>query len=349
MKLLDLTQYCRGGGELSEEQVAVAVPALLDPAGDEPGKADFLRALTDKGETSQELAAFVRTLLPHAVDPGFHGHWNGQRMFDCCGTGGGGLNLVNISTGIMFILAACGVPVVKHGNRGVTKKSGSADVLAALGVPVAQNAEQLRRQVDALGLTFISAPLFHPAFKNLAPLRQKLAAEGRRTVFNLLGPLLNPCRPASQMVGVFKKEHMALFAGALEVLGRESYAAIYGEDAAGTPLGEASVDGWTLSEGCSPLEKKIGRQTFHALDDLMVDSIDDSAGRLEAVLREPRRAFRESPRDLALRDMLIWNAACALRVQGMEVGAMEAEERATDALDSGRAYAKLQAWREFKL
>jgi len=348
MKLLDLSRHCLEGGELSAEQISAVVPLLLDPAVEEGAKADFLRALTDKGETPGELAVFVNALLPHAVDPGFYTHWEGKRLFDCCGTGGGGLNLVNISTGIMFILAACGVPVVKHGNRGVTKKSGSADVLEALGVPVAQNAEQLRRQVGELGLAFIAAPLFHPAFKHLAPIRQKLAGEGRRTVFNFLGPLLNPCRPAAQMVGVFKKEHLPLFASAMEALGRESYASVYGEDAEGTPLGEASVDGWTFSEGRSPLEKKIGRQTFHALDDLRADSVADSAGRLEAILREPERGFRNAPQDLALRDMLIWNASCALRVQGAETDATRAEELAGEALDSGRAYAKLQAWREFK-
>lgn len=348
MTLADLTRYCREGGELSADHVSAAVPLLLEAPVDEAAKADFLRALTDKGETPGELAAFVNALLPRSVDPGFYTHWEGKRMFDCCGTGGGGLNLVNISTGIMFILAACGVPVVKHGNRGVTKKSGSADVLAALGVPVAQDADQLRRQLGELGLAFIAAPVFHPAFRHLAPIRQKLAAEGRRTVFNLLGPLLNPCRPASQMVGVFKKEHLSLFASAMGALGRETYAAIYGEDAEGVALGEASVDGWTLSEGRSPLEKKIGRQTFHALDDLRADSVADSAGRLEALLREPERGFRDAPQDLALRDMLIWNAACALRVQGAGGDATAAEEMAAEALDSGRAYARLQAWRSFK-
>lgn len=348
MTLADITQFCREGRELSVEQIASAVPLLLDPEGDEQGRMEFLRALTDKGETPGELAAFVNALLPHSLDPGFYTHWEGKRMFDCCGTGGGGLNLVNISTGIMFILAACGVPVVKHGNRGVTKKSGSADVLEALGVPVAQNAEQLRRQVGELGLAFIAAPVFHPAFRQLAPVRQKLAAEGRRTVFNLLGPLLNPCRPASQMVGVFKKEHLPLFASAMGALGRESYAAIYGEDAEGVALGEASVDGWTLSEGRSPLEKKIGRQTFHALDDLRADSVADSSGRLETLLREPERGFRTAPQDLALRDMLIWNASCALRIQGAAVDATAAEEMAAEALDSGRAYAKLQAWRAWQ-
>ncbi|MDX6765953.1 MAG: anthranilate phosphoribosyltransferase [Candidatus Methylacidiphilales bacterium] len=343
MKLFDLTQHCREGGELTADQIAAAVPSLLDSAVDEAEKADFLRALTDKGETPGELAAFVRALLPLSLDPGLHRHWQGQRLFDCCGTGGGGLNLVNISTGMMFILAACGVPVVKHGNRGVTKKSGSADVLAALGVPVAQNPEHLSRQLETLGLTFVAAPVFHPAFKHLAPLRQKLAAEGRRTVFNLLGPLLNPSRPASQMIGVFKKEHLDLFAGALAALGRESYSAIYGEDATGRPLGEASVDGFTWTRGNAGLEEKIGRQTFHDTAELLVESPDQSAGRIDAVLRGPAST------DPALREMLVWNAACALRVHGSCSDNEEAEALAAEALDSGRAHEKLKAWREVKL
>jgi anthranilate phosphoribosyltransferase len=340
MTLQDITVSCREGIPLGKEQIDGSVAALLDAGVEAGDKLEFLRALTDKGETPDELAWFVGALLPHAVDPGFYGHWEGRRLFDCCGTGGGGFNLFNVSTGIMFILAACDVPVVKHGNRGVTKKSGSADVLAALGVPVAQSPSDLRRQVDSLGLAFIAAPVFHPAFKHLAPLRQKLAGEGRRTVFNLLGPLLNPCRPATQLVGVFKEPHLDLFSRALGALGRERHGVVYGEGPDGQALGEAGIFRrnalhWKLENGVVPYEESF-RGAVPGLEGLMVESSAQSAEILEQLLRGEDVGCGSA--------LLIHNAALALRIHGYG-DFREAEQAAEEALVSGRAHAKLQAWR----
>lgn len=313
---------------------------LLDAGVSEEAKLDFLRALTDKGETALELAAFVQALLPRAVDPGFHGHWNGVRLFDCCGTGGGGFNLFNVSTGIMFILAACGVPVAKHGNRGVTKASGSADVLAALGVPIATSPEGLRRQMEVNGLAFIAAPHFHPVFKHLAPLRQKLAGEGRRTVFNLLGPLLNPCRPASQMIGVFCVEHLGLFSEALESLGRERYGVVYGESPEGRAIGEAGIFKlnrmrWRLAAAPEDFEETF-RGAVPGLDGLMVDSPAASADILERLLKGEEIGCGQA--------LLVHNAALALHIHSRP-DFRAAEQEAQEALVSGRAYAKLKACR----
>jgi anthranilate phosphoribosyltransferase len=313
---------------------------LLDPSGNEDQKLEFLRALTDKGESAGELAAFVEAVLPRAVDPGFHGQWGGQRILDCCGTGGGGFNLFNVSTGIMFILAACGVPVAKHGNRGITKKSGSADVLAALGLPIAATPAQLRRQMEANGLAFIAAPQFHPAFRALAPLRQKLAAEGRRTVFNLLGPLLNPCRPASQLIGVFQPGHVALFSDALEALGRERHGVVYGEAPDGRAIGEAGIFRrnqlrWRLDGPPADYEETF-RGAVPDLDGLMVDSPVASAELLERLLRGDEVGCGQA--------LLIHNAALALHIHSRP-DFRAAEREAEEALVSGRAHAKLQAWR----
>jgi anthranilate phosphoribosyltransferase len=342
--LSDLTQLCRNHGSLGRAEAAAAMEGLLEPEEDEAAKLDFLRALTDKGERAGELAALVEAILPRAVDPGFHGHWGGQRILDCCGTGGGGFNLFNVSTGIMFILAACGVPVAKHGNRGITKKSGSADVLAALGLPIAATPAQLRRQMEANGVTFIAAPQFHPAFRALAPLRQKLAAEGRRTVFNLLGPLLNPCRPAAQLIGVFQPQHVTLFSDALEALGRERHAVVYGEAPDGRAIGEAGIFRRNRVRWRKDGPPEDYEETFRGavpdLEGLMVDGPAVSAEILERLLRGEEVGCGQA--------LLIHNAALALHIYGRS-DFQAAEREAEEALASGRAYAKLQAWRALPL
>lgn len=338
--LAELTQMCREGGVMGSAEAEAALRGLLDEGETAAGKLDFLRALTEKGETAGELAAWVRAILPRAEDPGLAGHWKGERLLDCCGTGGGGLNLFNVSTGMMFVVAACGVPVVKHGNRGITKKSGSADVLAALGLPIATEPDQLRRQLEVNGLTFVAAPHFHPVFKRLAPLRQQLAAEGRRTVFNLLGPLLNPCRPAAQMIGVFQPGHVGLFSDALEALGRERHGVVYGEGPDGRAIGEAGIFRrnqvrWRL-EGPPRDYEETFRGAVPGLDGLMVESAAESADVLERLLGGEEIGCGQG--------LLIHNAALALRIHGRG-DFREAEQEAEEALISGRAYAKLKAWR----
>ena len=121
---------------LTSDEIGAAARDLLDASVPDETKSDFLRAWAQRGETAAELAACAEALLPRALDPGVRGSWKGRALLDCCGTGGGGLNLLNISTGLMFVLSAMGIPVVKHGNRGITKKSGSADVLEALGLRI---------------------------------------------------------------------------------------------------------------------------------------------------------------------------------------------------------------------
>ena len=247
--LTDLQQRAVAG-ELSPGDVAQAMAALLDPAVSDEPKAAFLRAWAQRGETAGELAACAHALLPRAVDPGVRGTWNGKPLLDCCGTGGGGLNLLNISTGVVFILAAMGIPVVKHGNRGLTKKSGSADVLEALGIRIDLPPERLVSCLEEVGAAFLFAPAFHTSFSVLAPVRRQLGAEGQRTVFNLLGPLLNPARPDARLVGVFSEAHLHLYFNALNAIGCPHFAVACGEDATGTTkIGEVSADGKTWIAG----------------------------------------------------------------------------------------------------
>lgn len=335
-----LTVHCRNGSNLDTDQCKIAVEALLDAGVPDDEKAAFLTALATKGETAEELARFVEILLPHAVDPGIHGQWEGRCLLDCCGTGGGGLNLINVSTALMFILAACGVPVVKHGNRGVTKKSGSADVLEALGGELT-SPDQVLDKVRGNGMAFCFAPAFHPAFKEIAPVRKQLAAEGQRTIFNLLGPLLNPCRPSAQMMGVFSEDTLPLFSKALRLLGRERYLVVYGEDARGHPMGEVSSLGRTHLMGRlgdESINLEFQRESDASLDDFLVMSGAESGRRLEEVFRKPEPG--------PLRDLLVLNAGVGLWVGAQSDSIESGEIRALQALESGAVLAKLEAWRK---
>jgi anthranilate phosphoribosyltransferase len=328
---------------LTTEEVRAAAGELLGVTAPDARKEEFLTAWARRGETAEELAACAEAFLPQAVDPGVRGSWNGQPLLDCCGTGGGGLNLVNISTGLMFILAALGIPVVKHGNRGITKKSGSADVLEALGLRIDPAPGRTARALEEVGCAFLFAPTFHPAFAAVAPVRRALGARGQRTIFNLLGPLLNPARPDARLVGVFQREHVALYHRALDLMGCPRFTVAWGEDAeSGRPIGEASARGKTAFAGTLPLttlelnpaSAKLGR-----LEDLFVADAGESARRLEAVLSGEERGLA--------RDTLLLNAALAAWTHGAAASLEEGLAKSGDALESGRALERLKKWREY--
>lgn len=336
--LADATQDCRDNKILGNDQVLALVEELVNPNIDEAIKAEFLVALKQKGESAQEVAAFAQAFLPKAKSLPIQGTWDGKALLDCCGTGGGGLNIVNISTGSMFIMAAAGIPVLKHGNKGITKKSGSSDVLVALGLKVDSSPEEVEQSLEKAGLAFIFAPAWHPAFKEIGPLRMKLAQEGHRTVFNLLGPMLNPAQPATQLMGVFQKEHLALFNEALVIAGRDRHLIVYGKDGdSDQPLGEVSARGITQGEGT------FGEDSFYwedvangkgSLEELKVSSSEESAKRIVAVLQGEENGL--------LRDMLLRNAAVGLWVQGKSGTLEGALKGATEALDSGEAFKRLE-------
>ena len=182
---------------------------------------ELLVALAERGETPTELAALVSGLLARAalMAPA-------PRCLDVCGTGGSGLTRFNVSTTAAFILAAAGIPVAKHGNRGSQRVNGSFDLLDQLGVTYALPAAALARLLAETGVCFLFARAVHPAVATVAPYRK---AAGRRTVFNLAGPLANPCRPVRQVIGVTNAASALLVAGALERLGSERACVVWGE------------------------------------------------------------------------------------------------------------------------
>jgi anthranilate phosphoribosyltransferase len=334
---------------LTAEEIGVAARELLDASVADESKAAFLSAWAKRAETADELAACAEAFLPLALDPGLRGSWHGKPLLDCCGTGGGGLNLLNISTGLMFILAALGIPVVKHGNRGITKKTGSADVLEAMGIKIDLAPEDVPRCLEEVGCAFLFAPAYHTTFAAIAPVRAALAAQGQRTIFNLLGPLLNPARPDARLVGVFKPNHVALYQMTLERMKCPRFSVVCGEDEESEKIiGEVSAHGATLFGSTLRLPGGIHLTNItyrpdpplkEKLDSLLVRNPDESASHLETIF---------SGEDQGLdRETLVLNAAVASWTHGTASSLEEGIAQSREALDSGQALKVLQRWQKF--
>src|SRR5207244_11444332 len=182
-------------------------------------KADFLTALARKGEPTGEIAAFARELRDRSIQPPLDAATRAREVLDVCGTGGDRLGTFNISTTVSIIVASAGVTVAKHGNRAITSQAGSADVLEALGRRIDLEPDEAARSLRDHQFAFFFAPKYHPAFKNITPARKLCAERGQRTIFNFLGPLLNPARPSAQLIGVPRAELCEPIARVLQSLG----------------------------------------------------------------------------------------------------------------------------------
>jgi anthranilate phosphoribosyltransferase len=336
----------RNGLDLTSGDINYAMSMLLSDSTHDPMKAEFLIALHHKGESVEEIVAFVQQLIDRAIDPLIDPKNLAGPMIDVCGTGGDGLDLFNVSTTIMFVLAAGGAAVVKHGNRSVTSRSGSADVLEALGVQIALPPEQLKECVERLGLCFIFARQYHPAYRAIAEMRKRLARENIRTVFNLLGPLLNPARPARQLIGVFSPRLTGIFADVLRRLGRERAWVVHGVTETGEGMDDISTSGVTtraeLLQGkvtsglIDPRWLNIPSAT---LDELRGGDATENAGYLEGILSGEIQG--------AKRDLTLVNAAGGFVVAGLCRDMSEGIALAREQIDNGAALAKLRALQQF--
>lgn len=341
-----LIHHLEAHQELSPREVAVAAELLLDPAAPDATKERLLTALSRKGETPGEIAAFVEAFLEHAVDPQVGELDLDGPTLDVCGTGGDQLDLFNVSTTAMFVAAAAGAVVVKHGNRGITSKSGGADVLEALGIRIDLPPEGFRRCLEQAGLGFMFAPAYHPAFKSIAPVRKQLATRGVKTIFNLIGPLLNPARPQCQLVGVFNRELCPAFAEILQRLGRESAWVVHGTTGDGRSVDEMSLMGSTRickaglhqdSEDEEVRPRDFGLEPAEVAD-LRGGDAATNAAILESILAGEDRGPR--------RDMVVLNAAAALACAGLADHLGVGLEMAAAAIDEGGAREKLRLLRK---
>jgi anthranilate phosphoribosyltransferase len=332
--------------DLTAGDINFAMSLLLSDSTDDATKAEFLIALHRKGESVEEIVAFVQQLTDRAIDPAIDPKNLPGPMIDVCGTGGDGLDLFNVSTTVMFVLAAGGAAVVKHGNRAVTSRSGSADVLEELGVQIALPPVKLKECAERLGLCFIFAREYHPAYQAIAEMRKRLARENIRTVFNLLGPLLNPTRPPRQLIGVFAPRLTTIFAETLRRLGRERAWIVHGVTDTGEGMDDISTSGVTtfaeLANGkvtTGLIDPRWLNIPAAPLDELRGGDATENAGYVEGILSGKIQG--------AKRDLTLANAAGGFVVAGLCNDMGQGLARAREAIDSGRALEKLRALQRF--
>ena len=335
------------GIDLTAADIRYAVPLLLSDAINAELKAQFLTELHRKGETAEEIAGFVELFMERANDPQINPKELPGPMIDVCGTGGDGLSFFNVSTTIMFILAAGGAAVVKHGNRSVTSLCGSADVLEELGVPIHLPPEEMKETLRRHGLAFIFARQYHPAFREIAKIREQLARKNTRTIFNLLGPLLNPARPPRQLLGVFEPRLTTVFAEVLRRLGRERAWVVHGLAEETNGMDDISICGATtiaeLHDGkitSAVLDTQwLGLQRC-PLDELRGGNARENARSLQGILSGEIKG--------AKREMAVANAAGAFVVADLAPDMNEGILLARDQLDNGAALAKLRALQNYE-
>jgi anthranilate phosphoribosyltransferase len=337
-----LSHHLEQGEELSAREIGVAAELLLDPKVADAKKEALLEALARKGETPAEIGGFVEVFLEHSVNPHVGLLDLDGPTLDVCGTGGDQLGLFNVSTTAMFVVAAAGGVVVKHGNRGITSPSGGADVLEALGVRIDLPPEGFRRCLEQAGVGFMFAPLYHPAFRAVANVRKNLAARGVRTIFNLIGPLLNPARPECQLVGVFAREWCPAFAEILQGLGRESAWVVHGTTGDGRSVDEMSLMGSTRickaglyqdQEDEEVRPRDFGLQ--HAeVADLAGGDAKTNAAILETILGGQDTSLR--------RDMVLLNAGAALACAGLSDDIADGIAISREMIDCGAALERLR-------
>ena len=343
----DLTEKLRNGLDLGSSDIAYAVTLLFSERINDVDKGEFLTVLHRKGETADEVFGFAELLLQRAIDPQINEAELNGPMLDVCGTGGDGLNMFNVSTTIMFILAAGGATVVKHGNRSVTSLCGSADVLEKLGVALHLPPHRLRECVKQHSVGFVFAREYHPAFRAIAEMRQRLARQKTRTIFNLLGPLLNPARPKRQMIGVFSPRLTGVFGDVLRRLGRSRAWVVHGLTGSSGGMDDISICGPTTIvelDGnkitSAVLDTRwIGIEQCH-VEDLTGGTIDESAAVLEGILSGEVRGPK--------REMAIANAAGGFVVTGLAREMNHGIAMAREQIDNGNALAKLRALQSFK-
>ncbi|MFZ5632704.1 MAG: anthranilate phosphoribosyltransferase [Bacillota bacterium] len=316
------------GGNLDQEEAGSVMELIMDGEASPAQIAALLIAMRLKGETVEEITGFARVMRSKAL-PVHTGH---RTVVDTCGTGGDGVNTFNISTAAALVVAGCGVPVAKHGNRSVSSRCGSADVLEALGVNINLSPREAEECLENLGIAFLFAPALHVAMKHAAGPRREI---GVRTVFNVLGPLTNPVGANAQVLGVFSRELVPKLAGVLARLGTKRSFVLHGAGGTDeiTPYGPASVcevfNGKINSYQIDPAAFGIRRSP---LESLKGGTPAENAAIINNIL-----AGETGPR----RDAVILNAALALVAAGAAEDFARGLEVAGDSIDSGRALNKL--------
>lgn len=313
---------------LRQDDMITAMHAIMDGQCADDDIARFLIDMNDRGESVEEITGAATVLRAKAspIDAPYN-------SVDCCGTGGDASGTYNISTAVAIIAAACGVPVAKHGNRAASSKSGAADVLEALGINLDMPVTALESALKTLNFCFLMAPAHHSAMKHVAPIRKAL---GRRTIFNLLGPLANPAGTRLQLIGVYDRKWLRPMAETLQKLGTKRAWVVHGDDG----LDEITITGPThiaiLQDG-EITEKTITPAHFDLeisdLSALQGGDADENAAALRALLEGQNCAYR---------DIVLANAAAVLCIHNPEHTLKTATIKAAQGIDSGHAYQVLK-------
>ena len=336
-----LIQQLGAARSLNDSETRQAVEQLAGEKISAVVKADFLTALTQKGETPDEIAAFARALRDKSISPPLDAETRAREILDVVGTGGDRLGTFNISTATALICAAAGVAVAKHGNRAVTSQAGSADVLEALGVRIDLTPAEAARSLRERNFAFLFAPAYHPAFKHIAPARRLCAERGQRTIFNLLGPLLNPARPSAILAGVPRPELCEPIARVLQSLGVRRAMVVCGKVPAVGYLDELSTLGEnTIAEFYQEHGFTISTsmpETFSLQQATLADLAGGDRQANAEIIRRILCGDERGPK----RDAVLLNAAAALFVAGKTKSIADGWNLAGEIIDSGRGNKKL--------
>jgi anthranilate phosphoribosyltransferase len=342
--LATLAAQLRAGRDLTGAEADSAAGALASEGPSDEAKADFLSALAGKGETVSEIVSFAQAFRALARDPGVS-DWS-ARSVDIVGTGGDHSGGFNISSVVTLVVASAGVPVMKHGNRGITSKCGSADLFAGFGVDLEAPPEKLRAALGSLGYVFFFAPLWHPAFRRVGPARKILAARGERSVFNILGPLVNPGRPAHVLLGAASPQLAAKLAMALDQLGAGAGLAVHGVISPGKGIDELTTATPNIVHGAGRLKSVDGVWTPESFGLERSPFSDIAGGDLAQNLAIVEKlASGGGPRGLA--DTVALNSAVALWIAGARPDVRGAVAEARDLLLGGAVRQRLADTRDF--
>lgn len=315
---------------LDEAEAETVFGAILDGEMPDDEVVAFLIALSERGETASEIAGAARAMRARMIPIAAPAN-----AIDVCGTGGDGHHTLNVSTAVSIVVAACGVPVAKHGNRAASSKAGAADTLEALGLNLDRAAETAEETLNDIGICFLFAAKHHPAMGRIMPIRKAI---GQRTIFNLMGPLANPARVNRQLVGIARPAYVPIYAEALLRLGTDHSLVVSGDE---------GLDELSLAGGNEAAEVKDGQIAMHRISatDAGLPAAPVSAiqggdpGFNAAVLRRLLQGEQG-----AYRDAVLLNAAGGLVIAGAVNTWREGVEEAAEAIDKGLANALLDCW-----
>ncbi len=320
---------------LSLTQSETLFGQMLDGAMPDAEIKDVLIEMADRNETPEEIAGAIRAMRARMIRVTAP-----EGAIDVCGTGGDGAHSLNVSTAVAIVVAACDVPVAKHGNRAASSKAGGADTLEALGLNLDRAAETAEATLADLGIAFLFAQKYHPALGRLAPIRKDI---GRRTIFNLCGPACNPAGVKRQLIGVARPDFLPVYAGALELLGYEDAMLVAGDE----PLDEISISGPSTVVRLGQTAARIGPEDA-GLNRHAAEALKGGDAQYNALaLRRLLAGMQETAQDAAYRDAVLLNSAAALMVAGHADDWHSGLEEAREVIDKGLAKALLDCWVRF--